>query len=514
MFLFCPLAPTLLVLAFTLFTLLRLAGTSRLAGLPLPPGPRGFTKRVLPNTYPWRVYAKWKELYGDICDIIYIHVFGNPVLVLNSAATVTDLLDKRGSIYSSRPVRTMVVDLIGWDWIFSSMPYGERWKRHRNLFHRHFKPQDSFQYNALQLKETHTLLRNLLSSPDQFRYYVRRTAAAIILNITYGHQVADHGDDYVALADKAISGLAMAGIFGTYVVDYLPWLKHVPIWFPFASFKRQALYWRRTTQEMVNKPYEMVKKRLAEGTAVHCLVSKELDFLTSNPREGEDENIIKNVAATAYAGGADTSVSAILSFFLVMATHPTAQCQAQAELDQVVCNRLPTLSDRDELPLIRSICYELLRWNPVTPLGLAHYLTEHDEYLGYHIPKGTTVLPNVWAILHDENVYPAPLEFKPDRFLDLDKNANDGVNMRPDAAFGFGRRMCPGRWFAYDFIFMVVVSVLSVYNIEKALDNNGNPIEPVKEYTSHLLSHPKPFECRIVPRSPQAETLIRQTCEN
>lgn len=45
-----------------------------------------------------------------------------------------------------------------------------------------------------------------------------RTAAAIILNVAYGHQVADEGDDYVTLADQALSGLAKAGIFGAYLV--------------------------------------------------------------------------------------------------------------------------------------------------------------------------------------------------------------------------------------------------------------------------------------------------------
>lgn len=44
-------------------------------------------------------------------DLIYIYVFGNPILVLNSAEAVTDLLEKRSGNYSSRPVRTMVVEL-------------------------------------------------------------------------------------------------------------------------------------------------------------------------------------------------------------------------------------------------------------------------------------------------------------------------------------------------------------------------------------------------------------------
>lgn len=44
-------------------------------------------------------------------DLIYIRLLGSPVLVLNSAQAIHDLLDKRGHVYSSRPSRPMVVDL-------------------------------------------------------------------------------------------------------------------------------------------------------------------------------------------------------------------------------------------------------------------------------------------------------------------------------------------------------------------------------------------------------------------
>lgn len=30
---------------------------------------------------------------------------------------------------------------------------------------------------------------------------------------------------------------------------------------------------------------------------------------------------------------------------------------------------------------------QLLRWNTVTPMGLAHYCAQDDEYKGYRIPK-------------------------------------------------------------------------------------------------------------------------------
>lgn len=53
-----------------------------------------------------------------------------------------------------------------------------------------------------------------------------------------------------------------------------------------------------------------------------------------------------------------------------MTLHPEIQKKAQAEIDSVVGNdRLPSLSDRGSLPYTEAIVLELLRWNPVTPLG-------------------------------------------------------------------------------------------------------------------------------------------------
>jgi cytochrome P450 len=80
-----------------------------------------------------------------------------------------------------------------------------------------------------------------------------------------------------------------------------------------------------------------------------------------------------------------------------MVLFPDVQKKAQDELDRVLGdNRLPSFADKSTLPYISCIVWECLRWNPVAPMGLAHYVTEDDEYNGYRIPKGSTVLPNIW----------------------------------------------------------------------------------------------------------------------
>lgn len=45
---------------------------------------------------------------------------------------------------------------------------------------------------------------------------------------------------------------------------------------------------------------------------------------------------------------------------------------------------------------VRLLLSLVMSCHTVTPLGLARQAIEDDEYKGYRIPKGTTVLPNVW----------------------------------------------------------------------------------------------------------------------
>ena len=50
--------------------------------------------------------------------------------------------------------------------------------------------------------------------------------------------------------------------------------------------------------------------------------------------------------------------------------YPQAQRKAQEEIDRVIGNeRFPTMADQPDLPYIEALVKEVLRWNPVAPLG-------------------------------------------------------------------------------------------------------------------------------------------------
>ena len=84
-------------------------------------------------------------------------------------------------------------------------------------------------------------------------------------------------------------------------------------------------------------------------------------------------------------------------------------------------------------------------------------------------------------------MYPEPARFNPDRFMDAAKNAKFGINEPPLSAFGFGRRICPGRFMAYESMWIAVASVLATFEVSKAKDADGNELTPNEEYTDEFL---------------------------
>lgn len=189
-----------------------------------------------------------------------------------------------------------------------------------------------------------------------------------------------------------------------------------------------------------------------------------------------------------------------------MTLYPEAQRKAQDEIDRVIgLNRLPSFEDRPSLLYVEALVKEVLRWHPIAPMGFPHVALSDDIYNGMLIPKGATLIPNVWLFAHDEAYYKNPESFSPERFL------GDNPEMDPRMfVFGFGRRICPGKDFADESIFLAVAMSLAVFNIQKARDDMGNIIEPNVEFTSGVVSKARDFPYDIRPRSDGAERLIKE----
>ncbi|KAF9016760.1 cytochrome P450 [Hymenopellis radicata] len=451
----------------------------------------------MPKISPWEQYARWGEEFDS--DIIHLDVAGTSIVVLNSAEAASELLDGRSALYSDRPRAVMANELMGWDFMFGFMPYGDEWRALRRLFQQEFHPGAAQRYRPTELRATHGLLRRLLDDPEDFYLHIRHLAGATILGIAYGLDVLPKNDPYIQVAEAGLQSLAQAAAPGAFLVDALPILKYVPEWFPGAGFKRKAKVWRGYAMTMRNMPWAAAKQRIAEGTAVpsytsYCMEKLDTDSDMSAEDRAKEEYRVTSNAATMYTGGTDSTLSVVSTFILAMIANPGAQARAQAEIDAVLQGELPTFLDygdggRDggRLPYVTALVKEVFRWKNVTPLGIPHLIRTEDVYRGYRIPAGSIVMANAWAMLHNEITYPNPHEFDPDRFMTPDGRL-DPLAKDPAPLFGFGRRVCPGQYMATSSIWIAIASILAVFHISKAVDEDGNVVEPSYEFASSLAS--------------------------
>jgi len=398
---------------------------------------------------------------------------------------------------------------MGFGWSLGFTPYNEWWKHSRKLFHRHFQPSAVPQFRPKKIKAAHGFLRKLIDSPERFHEHMQLMAGSTILDIAYGLDIRTSDDPYLKRAEECLGIIDKAGNPGSFLVDIVPPLKYVPEWMPGASFKRKAREWRGVAERFYTIPFDFVKQSMQEGNAKSSFTSLALRDITEKDDRAYQEELIKGLGGTMYTAGADTTVSILLTFFLAMLMNPDAQTKAQEEIDRVIgTDRLPTFDDESKLPYVSALSKEVFRWQQVAPFAIPHRLMEDDFYNGYFLPKNSIVLGNAWAILHDDRLFPDPFTFKPERFIgpDVDPRVHPAV----DYAFGFGRRVCPGRWMAHAFVWVVVASVLSAFRIEKAV-RDGRVIEPTGAFTPGILSSPEKFECSVKPRSKDAEALVHST---
>ncbi|THV02863.1 cytochrome P450 [Dendrothele bispora CBS 962.96] len=521
---------------FVLYLYLKQRRARQLAnpkGLPSPPGPKPLPVigniLDIPREKEAATYYKMAQEYGDL---VHMSVLGQNILIINSFQTANELFEKRSSNYSDRNEMPMIKDLMGWDFSFGHMPYGPRWKTHRTMFHRQFQSSVVSSFWPTQLKEAHKLLRKMLRKPNDLINHLRFNSASTIMNVTYGIEISDQDDHYIVVAETALEGMAKAAHPGAFLVDIFPILKYVPDWFPLAGFKKKAKHWRKYVMEMKNAPFESVKQALKQGTATSSFVSNllnEIDLQKNmnvgkmkRPEEIADlEETVKNCAGLAYAAGAESVVSSLSSFILAMILHPSVQVKARAELDRVVGQgRLPDFSDRGSLPYVDAIVKETLRWSPVAPLGLPHMVTKDDEFRGYHVPAGTMVMGNSWTILHDPSIYPSPLTFNPDRFISPDPSLPD-PSEPISVAFGYGRRICPGRFMAEGQLWVSIACILAAFDIGGPVrvgtnsqgQGEGQDVEFGERFKSGMICHPEPFEYDIRVRSEKAKQLVEQTAD-
>ncbi|XP_042489263.1 xanthotoxin 5-hydroxylase CYP82C4-like [Macadamia integrifolia] len=197
-------------------------------------------------------------------------------------------------------------------------------------------------------------------------------------------------------------------------------------------------------------------------------------------------------------GGSETTFLSLTWALSLLLNHPHELKRAQNELDvHVGKQRHVEESDIKNLLYLQAIVKETLRLYPPGPV-LPRQAMEDCQLGGYHVPKGTRLLVNVWKLHRDPNVWSDPDEFKPERFLTTHANVDFKGQQHYYIPFSAGRRPCPGVALATEIFHLALARVLHGFDV---MNPSDAPVD-MTEGVSITLPKATPLQVLLKPRLP------------
>ncbi|KAJ0986589.1 hypothetical protein J5N97_004945 [Dioscorea zingiberensis] len=385
--------------------------------------------------------------------------FGSrPVLVVSSPSAAEECFTKNDIIFANRPCILSAKQLWYDNTAFVFSPFNPRWRAHRRFTSLHALTPSRL---SKLLSEIRLLLRGLYSDDREGfqKIEIRSWFFELTVNLVMG---MISGKRYSGEEKRSLKKL-LEEIFlfsgATSMEDFVPLAR----WLGFSSMRRRI---EATAKEMDEFLQGLIEERRKLGKWKESSSTIIDIMLTLQDKEPEDYNdvSIKGILESLITGGAETTPGTMEWAMALLLNHPEAMTKARAEIEEHVGHaRLVMESDISKLRYLNNVIKETLRLFPTGPLLIPHESSEDCTVAGLHVPKGTMLLVNAYAMQRDPELWEDPLEFKPERF-DAESNGDQGYKYKP---FGSGRRRCPGETMAWKVIGLTLASLIQCFQWER-----------------------------------------------
>lgn len=221
---------------------------------------------------------------------------------------------------------------------------------------------------------------------------------------------------------------------------------------------------RRAVAELDRLIYGMIGRRRRDPEPRDDLLSR---LLRARDAEGAmSERQLRDEVMTLYLAGQETTAQALAFTLWLLARHPAAQAKLRDEVTDRLADRTPTAEDARRLPWTRACIDESMRLYP--PVWIMGRETRHAlDVAGHPLDAGSTCSIVPWVLHRRADIWDAPHEFHPERFLERTPS-------RAYIPFGAGHRICVGRDLALLELILAVAMLVRRFHLE---DATAKPIE-------------------------------------
>ncbi|KAJ9567437.1 hypothetical protein OSB04_003403 [Centaurea solstitialis] len=443
-----------------------------------------------------RTFATISAKHGPI---LVIRFGSRRVLLVSSPSAAEECFTKNDIVFANRP-RLLAGKILGFN--YTSMawaPYGDHWRNLRRIATIEIFSSHRINNFHDRADEGRLLINKLVSecsSQVNLKLVFQELTLNVMMRMISGKRYFNgEMDDKEGKRFREIAKETFMVAGASNLVDHLPVLS----WFGVKGFEKRMVSLQKKRDSFIQDLIDQSRNRKPKDIKDNkkkTMIEVLLVLQETNPDYYTDE-LIKSFVLSIHNGGSlrgsywgfyknihcetevlvqsqelltagtDTSSTTMEWAFSLLLNHPDVLTKAQNEIDAHMMNhnqnRLVDESDMASLPYLRCILNETLRMYPAGPLLVPHESSEDCMVGGYHIPRGTMLLVNQWAIHHDPSLWSEPARFDPERFQGLE-GTRDGFRFM---AFGFGRRSCPGEGLAMCMVGLTLGLLIQCFDWER-----------------------------------------------
>ncbi|MCD9638721.1 hypothetical protein HAX54_022859 [Datura stramonium] len=381
----------------------------------------------------YRTLAKLSTKYGPVFSL----QFGTRlVTVVSSSSAAEECFTKNDIVFANRP-RLIIGKFIGYNYTtLVGSPYGDHWRNLRRLCALEiFSTNRLNNFQSIRQHEikllVHRVLQNSSGTPVELKSKLFQMSYNIIMRMVAGKRYyGEEADNEEANHFRELIEEVISYGGASNPADFMPSIFR---WF-FRSTEKNLARLGKKMDALLQGLIDEHRRDKSRNTMIDHLLS-----LQEAQPEYYTDQIIKGIMLVMLNAGTETSSVTIEWAMSLLLNHPEVLEKARIEIDNHVGkDRLLDEADLPKLKYLQSIISETLRLFPAAPMLVPHESSDDCKVAGFHIPRGTMLLVNAWAIHRDPLLWEDPESFKPERFEGAEV---ESWKLLP---FGMGRRACPG----------------------------------------------------------------------
>ena len=436
-----------------------------------PPGPK--SPPIVGNLYAFRsdplgFLTKAAHEYGDL---VYFRVMGQHMHLVNHPDYVREILvTNQSNFIKSRALQRAKV-LLGEGLLTSE---GQHHLRQRRLVQPAFHRERLAGYaSAMSEAAMHWRERWQAGSSLDISTEMPRLTLSIVAKTLFSADVQWEASEIGAAMTTVLE------MFRVLMMPFSEYIEKLPL--PYARRFKKA---RARLDATI---YGLIQERRKSGEDTGDLLSMLLLAQEEDDRMTDQQ--VRDEALTLFLAGHETTANALTWTWYLLSQHPEVEQRLHHEIDEVLGDRAPELSDVPNLRYAEMIFSEALRLYPPA-WAIGRMATGPFELGGIEIPAKSICILSPYLVQRDPRWFADPEKFDPERWTPEARDSRPKFSYFP---FGGGARVCIGERFAWMEGVIVMAAIAQKWRLRLA---PGQPVEPLPLITLRVKNG-----LRMIPES-------------